>query len=164
MNDIQNGSYLMAGGIWAELNRRKSFARFATIKNLLSSHITRTLYDESRADVLTLISRKISRKEYLIKRQDEEFNEQLHKQIASVESEISTLLAFVKAFDRMAEFMQDETAGFVEEWYKTKHQNLILNQLLDAQTELAHTWGETAFKLYGDYIQQQATSTKFTNA
>jgi len=147
MNDIQNGSYLMAGGIWAELNRRKSFARFATIKNLLSSHITRTLYDE-----------------YLIKRQDEEFNEQLHKQIASVESEISTLLAFVKAFDRMAEFMQDETAGFVEEWYKTKHQNLILNQLLDAQTELAHTWGETAFKLYGDYIQQQATSTKFTNA
>ncbi|GAB4043102.1 hypothetical protein [Spirosoma litoris] len=164
MDDVQNGSYLRAGGIWTELNRRKSFARFAAIKSMLSAHITRTLYDESRAAVLQLISRKISRKEYLIKQQDEAFTELLHKQIASVESEISTLLAFVKAFDRMAEFMQQETAGFVDEWYKVQRQNIRLNLLLDAETERAGAWSDTAFKLADDYIKRQLNPSQFAHA
>ena len=138
MHDVQNGSYLRAGGIWAELQRRNRFARFAAIKDLMNKHVTRLNYDTSRANVLQLVSRKISYKERLIERQDVEFTDQLNKQITSVESEISTLLAFVMAFDSMAEFMQNETAGAVDEWYTTNRKNLILSQLLDAETERAN--------------------------
>lgn len=151
MDDVQTGSYLRAGGIWQELQRRKTFARFAAIKELLVKHTTRTLYDESRTNLLQLIAKKISYKEHLIKRQNEEFSESLNKSITSVETEINTLLSFVMAFDRMAEFMQAETAGAVDEWYKANQRNIILTQLLDAQTERATEWSTTAFSLH-DHI------------
>lgn len=123
---------------------------------LLSEHTTRTLYNESRADVLELISRKISRKEYLIKQQDEAFTSQLHKQITGVESEISTLLAFVQAFDAMAELLQQEAATAVDEWWKADRKVLLLNQVIDAQTEMRQSWSDTAFSLHNHILIQKA--------
>lgn len=144
-----------------ELRKAVDFRDFLKV---LNSHVTRTLYDEGRANLLQLISRKISRKEYLIKQQDEAFTDALNKQITSVESEISTLIAFVQAFDRMADFLADETAKAADESYRINRLNAILNTMLDAETERAGAWSETAFKLAGDYINRQLNPSQFANA
>ena len=128
---------------------------------LLNTHATRAVYDSSRADVLQLIHRKISYKEHLIKRQDEEFTDQLNKSITSVEFEINTLIGFVKAFDKMAEFMAEETVKTEDEAYRLNRKVLILSQLLDAETERVDAWSNTAFKLSGDYIQRQLNPSQF---
>ncbi|GAB3754636.1 hypothetical protein [Spirosoma pomorum] len=151
MEDILNGSYLRAGGIWAALHRRKALARLASIKDLLRRHVTHTLYEDSRNELLQLISRKIGYKEKLISQFDNEFSDLLHRQITNAEKEINTLLSFVMAFDSMAEFMQTETAGFVDEWYKAQRQNLVLNQLLDMRTELHEQYSNVAHDLH-DHI------------
>lgn len=129
---------------------RKAIAYRDYLK-VLQNHVTRVLYDSSRADVLKLISRKISYKEHLITRQDSEFTEQLNKSITSVEAEISVLIAFIQAFDHMAEFMQSETSIAVDEWWNADRKNLILSELLNAQTERAESWSNTAFSLH-DHI------------
>ena len=136
-----------------ELRKAVAYRDFFKV---LNTHATRAVYEHSRADVLQLISRKISRKEYLIKQQDEAFTDVLNKQITSVESEISTLIAFVQAFDRMAEFMAEEAAKTEDEYYRANRQNIILNQLLNAQTERAESWSNTAFSLH-DHILSTPT-------
>lgn len=144
-----------------ELRKAVAFRDFLKV---LNSHVTRTLYDEGRANVLQLISRKISRKEYLIKQQDEAFTDALNKQITSVESEISTMIAFVQAFDRMAEYLADETAKAVDESYQITRLNAVLNTMLDAETERAGAWSDAAFKLAGDYLKFQINPSHFANA
>ncbi|GAB3282343.1 hypothetical protein GCM10027347_58580 [Larkinella harenae] len=120
-------------------------------KNLLAEHTTLTLYKESRENLLQLINRKISYKEHLIKRQDEELNEQLHKSITTIETEINTLLSFVMAFDRLAEYLRNETAVAVDEYHIAKRKNNTLLQLIDAETERATEWSTLAFDLH-DHI------------
>ena len=117
----------------------------------LLQHTTRTLYDESRANLLELIARKISYKEHLVRQFDEQFSDALHKQIRNVEGEVNALLSFVQAFDRMAEHLADETARAVDHWYKTDRQLIITQQLLEAENERAGMWSNTAFDLH-DHI------------
>jgi hypothetical protein len=135
MEDVADGSYLRAGGIWTALDNRTRIARLATIKDLLYEHATRSVYQQSRAEVLHLVSRKITKKEYLIRQFDTDFTDTLHRQITAIDSEINTLLGMVKAFDAMAAFHDNETALLADEWYKTRRLNITLNQLLDAQQE-----------------------------
>lgn len=171
MDDVQNGSYLRAGAIWAELHRREAFARYQAIKSMLSNHLTRTLYDESRANMLQLISRKIAYKERLLTEFDSAFSDDLHKRLKSAETEVNTLLAFVIAFDNMANFLTNETAELGEHAYQTERESLrlryqigTLNKLLDAETERAGAWSDTAFKLADDYIKRQLNPSQFAHA
>lgn len=159
MEDIQDGSYLRAGGIWSALQRRGALARFATIKDQLHKHLTRTLYETNRNEVLQLINRKLQYKDRLIVQFDNEFSEGLHKQIANTEKEVNTLIAFVMSFDSMAEFMEKETAGFVDEWYKTQQQNHILNKLLDMQTERATEYSALAHDLHDHILINRRSAT-----
>jgi hypothetical protein len=163
MEDVENGNYLKTGYIWSEINRRKSFARYAEIKRILSEYTIKTLYQRSRKDLLELISRKINYKENLIAKQDEEFTAQLHKQIANVENEINTLLSFIMSFDSMGEFLENETAKAHEQWYFINRKNLILNELLKAEQERVDAWSNTAFKLSADYLDRQLNPSKYTN-
>ncbi|ADB36757.1 hypothetical protein [Spirosoma linguale] len=109
------------------------------------------LYSERREELLKLISRKISYKEKLVERQNNEFTEQLNKQITTVENEVNTLLSFVLCFDKVIELMTNEAERTSEELYKANRLNAILSQLLNAQTERAQVWSDTAFTLH-DHI------------
>lgn len=152
MEDVADGSYLRAGGIWAALQSRGRIARLASVKDVLYRHVTRIVYEQSRADVLELINRKLNLKDYLIKQFDQEFTDTLHKRITAVDSEINTLLGMVKAFDVMAEFQANETALFVDEWYTTRRLNITLSQLLDAEQERLTTWRDLAFNLHDECL------------
>lgn len=155
MEDVADGSYLRAGGIWTALYTRSRIARLAAIKDILHRHATRSVYQQSRADVLHLISRKITRKEYLIRQFDTDFTDALHRQITAIEGEINTLLGMVKAFDAMAAFHDNETALLADEWYNTRRLNITLNQLLDAQQECLTVWRDLAFNLHDECLNTQ---------
>lgn len=152
MEDVADGSYLRAGGIWTALYNRGRIARLAAIKDILYKHATKAVYEQSRADVLQLIHRRITRKEYLIRQFDEEFTDTLHRQITAVESDINTLLGMVKAFDAMLDLQTNETALIIDEWYQTKRLNITLNQLLDAEQERLRIWRDLAFNLHDECL------------
>lgn len=155
MEDVVDGSYLRAGGIWTALQRRRGIARLAAIKDALYQHVTRSVYEQSRADLMQLINRKITRKEYLIRQFDEQFTDALHKQIAHVEAEINTLLGVILSFDRMADFLANETAKAAEHWWKTDRQNILLNQMIDSYRDLHTTWSDLAFNLHDHCLHLQ---------